>query len=135
MGLNVIKDYKNYRFTLECFKMLAGDPGMNEIHPLKYKRRRLFTAIGIDKEIPPQFVEISVFNKLALLDEAMTMMNMSGLFRITITRVLTDNPKNKDWNYYRVLFIPNLHWSTHFFTLVYLASIIAGSIYAFKHFF
>jgi hypothetical protein len=36
MGLNIIKDWKNYRYTKECFRILVEDAGMREFYQLKY---------------------------------------------------------------------------------------------------
>lgn len=131
MGLNIIKDWKNYKFTLDCFKMLVDDIPMREFYKLKYKRGVMFTAIFIDNELPEKYRDQAILNKLAILDEAMAVMNMSGLFRVKF-ELVTAVPDENYRVWYRVLFIPTIHWTTKLFTVLYPA-IIAAGIYWFTH--
>lgn len=127
MSLNIIKDWKNYNYAKECFRILVDDPGIKEYYKLKYKGGVMFTAVFVDSDLPNEFVDQAILNKLAILDEAMMMMNMAGIFKVVVQFIPTQPDKKR--TYYKILFKPRLDISTKIITfLIIPAAIITAGI-------
>lgn len=118
MYFNIIRAWKNYIFTLDCFKILVNDPPTRELYNLKYTSGLMYTAIFIDKEIKGDFIQQSLVNKMAILDEKMAVMNMVGLFNVRFDFI--GDGKIKDKHYYRIIFIPIYRGKIIWWSLVHL---------------
>lgn len=133
MYLNLIKMWRLHIFTKNCFKLLINDRPTREFYTLKYKNGVMFTAVGIDREIPPgQLTDLSIANKLAVLDEKMAFMNMAGLVNTRVEFVGDGADKTK--HYFRVLFIPILHGKIWWITLLHIIAYITVIYIALKRF-
>lgn len=113
--------WKLHIFVKSCFRILVEDRPTMEFYKLKYKKGIMYTAVGIDREIPDgQYRDMAIANKLALLDEKMAYMNMGGLFRAEIDFV--GEGADKTQHYFRILFIPIFYKQMWWITTLHIIS-------------
>lgn len=120
-------------YVKDCFKMLVADRQTSEMYKLKYKKGVMFTAIGIDKEIPVgPYTDQSVANKLAALDEKMSYMEMMGLFNVQMDFI--GQGADQTQVFYRVLFIPILYKKLWWITILHILSYLIIGYFLFVKF-
>jgi hypothetical protein len=127
MYIPIITPLKNYTFVKECFQILVDDR-IGTLYGLKLKNGVMYTAIGFDKDVPPDYIPTVIKNQLAALEEGLQAMNTDGLFKVELEDLKLP-PDEKSRVYYRILFKPIFPLGSVILAVVLFLAMATGITY------